>query len=309
MPLSLDAPPSPTSRRAFAAFLADQTRDRGPRSTRRWLDDILAEVRERGATPRSSIYTERFDRHAPHAGDSEDHRSSGDRRRPRPRCPPEVGARGAGMRLLGASTDYHRRQAPEDLDYHRLCRGAPGPPLDGTVASAGLYVPGGTAAYPSSVLMNALPAKVAGVERLVMVVPTPDGADRPRWCWPQRHFAGVDRDLTASAAPRRSAALAYGTETIRPVDKIVGPGNTPMWRPPSARSSAPSASIPDRRPLGDPGGGGSRLNEPTWIAADLLGPGRARHRGPGHPDHRRRRDFAAGGRARGRRSTWQALRA
>src|SRR3546814_6528609 len=75
----------------------------------------------------------------------------------------------------GRITDYHRRQKPEDLDY----RDAAGVRLGHrwtAVAAAGLYVPGGTAAYPSSVLMNALPAKVAGVERLVMTVPTPDGA-------------------------------------------------------------------------------------------------------------------------------------
>ena len=88
---------------------------------------------------------------------------------------------------------------------------------------AGLYVPGGKAAYPSSVLMNAIPAKVAGVGELIMVVPTPDGETNPL-VLAAAYVAGVDRVFTIGGA-QAVAALAYGTETIPAVDKIVGPGN------------------------------------------------------------------------------------
>ncbi len=92
-------------------------------------------------------------------------------------------------------------------------------PLD----SAGLYVPGGKAAYPSSVLMNAIPAKVAGVGELIMVVPTPHG-ETNAWVLAAAYLAGVDRVFTIGGA-QAVAALAYGTETVPTVDKIVGPGN------------------------------------------------------------------------------------
>lgn len=88
---------------------------------------------------------------------------------------------------------------------------------------AGLYVPGGKAAYPSSVLMNAIPAKVAGVGELIMVVPTPNGETNPL-VLAAAHVAGVDRVFTIGGA-QAVAALAYGTQTIPAVDKIVGPGN------------------------------------------------------------------------------------
>ena len=94
-----------------------------------------------------------------------------------------------------------------------------GPPI----AAVGLYVPGGTAAYPSSVLMNAVPAKVAGVPRLVMVVPAPDGKLNPLVLAAAK-LAGVDEIYRVGGA-QAVAALAYGTATIAPVDKIVGPGN------------------------------------------------------------------------------------
>jgi histidinol dehydrogenase len=87
----------------------------------------------------------------------------------------------------------------------------------------GIYVPGGKAAYPSSVLMNAIPAKVAGVKEVIMVVPTPDGARNPL-VFAAAYLSGVDRVFTIGGA-QAVGALAYGTETIPPVDKIVGPGN------------------------------------------------------------------------------------
>ncbi|MEW6165309.1 MAG: histidinol dehydrogenase [Pseudomonadota bacterium] len=117
---------------------------------------------------------------------------------------------------------YHERQKIESWEYTeddgtRL--GQKVTPLD----RVGLYVPGGKAAYPSSVLMNALPAKVAGVRELIMVVPTPRG-ERNALVLAAAHLAGVDRVFCIGGA-QAVAALAYGTQTIPQVDKIVGPGN------------------------------------------------------------------------------------
>jgi histidinol dehydrogenase len=134
------------------------------------------------------------------------------------------------------------------------------------VAAAGLYVPGGTAAYPSSVLMNAIPARVAGVERLVMTVPAPDGALNAL-VLAAAQLVGVDEVYRIGGA-QAIAALAHGTETIAPVDKIVGPGNAYV-------------AAAKRRVFGKVGidmiAGPSeilvvadRYNNPGWIAADLL---------------------------------------
>ncbi|HZV53571.1 MAG TPA: histidinol dehydrogenase [Rhodocyclaceae bacterium] len=117
---------------------------------------------------------------------------------------------------------YHERQKLESWEYTeadgtRL--GQKVTPLD----RVGLYVPGGKAAYPSSVLMNAIPAKVAGVKELIMVVPTP-GGQKNELVLAAAHLAGVDRVFTIGGA-QAVAALAYGTQTIPQVDKIVGPGN------------------------------------------------------------------------------------
>ena len=117
---------------------------------------------------------------------------------------------------------YHEHQKQESWTYKEA---------DGTILGqqitpldrAGLYVPGGKAAYPSSVLMNAIPAKVAGVEELIMVVPTPDGLVN-NLVLAAAAISGVDRIFTIGGA-QAVAALAYGTETIPQVDKIVGPGN------------------------------------------------------------------------------------
>jgi histidinol dehydrogenase len=117
---------------------------------------------------------------------------------------------------------YHRRQLPRDERF----TDALGVELGyrwSAIAAVGLYVPGGTAAYPSSVLMNAVPAKVAGVERLVMVVPAPDGKLNPL-VLAAAALAGIDEVYRVGGA-QAVAALAYGTATIAPVDKIVGPGN------------------------------------------------------------------------------------
>ena len=161
--------------------------------------------------------------------------------------------------------DFHRRQKPDDLRYvddAGVTLGYRWTPL----AAAGLYVPGGTASYPSSVLMNALPAKVAGVERLVMVVPTPDGKLNPLVLAAAR-IAGVDEIYRVGGA-QAVAALAFGTATIAPVDKIVGPGNAYV-------------AAAKRQVFGTVGidmiAGPSEIlvvadadNDPSWIAADLL---------------------------------------
>jgi histidinol dehydrogenase len=117
---------------------------------------------------------------------------------------------------------YHRRQLPSD---DRFSDGL-GVELGSrwtAIEAVGLYVPGGTAAYPSSVLMNALPARVAGVPRVVMVVPTPDGKIEPLVLAAAK-LAGVDEIYRVGGA-QAVAALAHGTATIAPVAKIVGPGN------------------------------------------------------------------------------------
>jgi histidinol dehydrogenase len=117
---------------------------------------------------------------------------------------------------------YHDKQRMESWSYTEddgTLLGQQVTPLD----RAGLYVPGGKAAYPSSVLMNAIPAKVAGVEELIMVVPTPDGTVN-ELVLAAAAIAGVDRVFTIGGA-QAVAALAYGTQTIPQVDKIVGPGN------------------------------------------------------------------------------------
>ncbi len=117
---------------------------------------------------------------------------------------------------------YHQRQVQESWSYREAdgtMLGQQVTPLD----RVGLYVPGGKAAYPSSVLMNAIPAKVAGVEELVMVVPTPDG-EVNELVLAAAAVCDVDRVFAVGGA-QAVAALAYGTETVPPVDKIVGPGN------------------------------------------------------------------------------------
>lgn len=122
--------------------------------------------------------------------------------------------------------EYHKRQKKEcGSDGFEFTE------ADGTVLGqkvtpldkVGIYVPGGKAAYPSSVLMNAIPAKVAGVAEVIMVVPTPDGVKNPL-VLAAAHIAGVDRVFTIGGA-QAVGALAYGTATIPQVDKIVGPGN------------------------------------------------------------------------------------
>ena len=118
--------------------------------------------------------------------------------------------------------EYHDKQKMQSWSYkdeHDTLLGQQVTALD----RVGLYVPGGKAAYPSSVLMNAIPAKVAGVAELIMVVPTPDGVIN-ELVFAAAHIAGVDKVFAIGGA-QAVAALAYGTESVPPVDKIVGPGN------------------------------------------------------------------------------------
>ena len=117
---------------------------------------------------------------------------------------------------------YHARQMPENVSWTDP-EGATLGWRWSPVSAAGLYVPGGQAAYPSSVLMNAIPARVAGVERLMICVPTPDGVINPLVLLAAQ-LSGVDEIYRIGGA-QAVAAMAYGTETIRPVDKITGPGN------------------------------------------------------------------------------------
>ncbi len=161
--------------------------------------------------------------------------------------------------------DYHRRQLPSDdryVDTVGVTLGARWTPI----ASAGLYVPGGTAAYPSSVLMNAMPARVAGVGRLAMVVPAPDGEINPLVLAAAK-ISGIEEIYRIGGA-QAVAALAFGTQTVAPVDKIVGPGNAYV-------------AAAKRRVFGTVGidiiAGPSEIlvvadkeNDPDWIAIDLL---------------------------------------
>jgi histidinol dehydrogenase len=141
--------------------------------------------------------------------------------------------------------DHHRRQVPQSETYtdeNGVELGQRWTP----VASAGLYVPGGTASYPSSVLMNAVPAKVAGVERLVMVVPSPRGALNPL-VLVAAALSDVDEIYRVGGA-QAVAALAYGTETIAPVAKIVGPGNAYVAAAKRQWSSPTATTIPPGSP-------------------------------------------------------------
>ncbi len=160
---------------------------------------------------------------------------------------------------------YSERQLPQDLDY----TDEQGVRLGwrwSAIDAVGLYVPGGTAAYPSSVLMNAIPAQVAGVKRLALVVPTPDGVINPA-VLAAAHVAGVSEIYKIGGA-QAVAALAYGTPQIPAVDKIVGPGNAYV-------------AEAKRQVFGQVGidmiAGPSEIliiadahNNPAWIAADLL---------------------------------------
>ena len=167
----------------------------------------------------------------------------------------------AASRIRG----FHEKQFPDDLAYTDAAGvqlGLRHTPVD----AAGLYVPGGKAAYPSSVLMNAIPAEVAGVGRRVMVVPTPQNAISDTVLAAAR-IAGIT-EIWRIGGAQAIAALAYGTETIAPVDKIVGPGNAYVAtakRQVFGQVGIDSIAGPSEiLVLADAG------NNPDWIAMDLL---------------------------------------
>ena len=178
-------------------------------------------------------------------------------------CSPKIKA---ALQLAAARiTDFHKRQKPED-DYFTDAVGVELGHRWTAVDAAGLYVPGGLANYPSSVLMNAIPAQVAGVPRVAMAVPTPNGQINPLVLVAAR-LAGVDEIYRIGGA-QAIAALAYGTASIAPVNVIVGPGN--HYVATAKKQLFGTVGI-------DMIAGPSEIlvvadseNDPMWIAADLL---------------------------------------
>ena len=257
MPLFLDSREADFEVR-FAAFLTTKREDAPDVDAA--VAAIIADVRARGDEAVIEL-TERFDRFvlsperlAFTAGEID------------AECARVPGAERAALELAAERIRaYHERQLPQDALWHD----ATGATLGWRwtpVASVGLYVPGGLASYPSSVLMNAIPARVAGVEHLAIAVPTPDGAVNPLVLLAAR-IAGVDTVYRIGGA-QAIAALAYGTESIAPVDKITGPGNAYV-------------AAAKRRVFGKVGidmiAGPSEIlviadadNDPDWIAVDLL---------------------------------------
>ncbi|PVA09493.1 histidinol dehydrogenase [Pelagivirga sediminicola] len=257
MPRFLDHA-APDFEAAFTALLSAKREDSPD------VDDtvaaIIADVRARGDAAVIEL-TERFDRvsltpETMRLGAAEVAEAAG-------QVPPDV--RAALELAAGRIRAFHARQMPADdswTDPAGATLGWRWTPVD----AAGLYVPGGIATYPSSVLMNAIAAKVAGVGRLAMVVPTPDGALNPA-VLAAAQIAGVDEIYRIGGA-QAVAALAYGTETIAPVDKITGPGNAYV-------------AAAKRRVFGKVGidmiAGPSEIlviadgqNDPDWIALDML---------------------------------------
>ena len=257
MPLRLDASAAGFER-DFSSFLA-RNRDTDE-NVDRIAADIVADVRARGDEALLD-YTAKFDRLKLDAKGLRV--SQAEREKEAARVP--AAQREALIFAARRIEAFHRALLPKDVEFTdstgtRL--GARYRPID----SAGVYVPGGTAAYPSSVLMNIVPAKVAGVKRIAMVVPTPDGVLNPLVML-AANIAGADEVWRIGGA-QAVAALAYGTQSIRPVDKITGPGNAYV-------------AAAKRRVFGQVGidliAGPSEIlvvadneNDPTWIAADLL---------------------------------------
>jgi histidinol dehydrogenase len=222
---------------------------------------IVAEVRRRG-DPALVEFTNRFDRRAV-ASAAELVVTGAEIAQAAAAVPAPILA--ALQRAASRIANYHERQRQASWSYRDedgTLLGQEIRPLD----RAGIYVPGGKAAYPSSVLMNAIPAKVAGVGEIVMVVPAPDGRLEPI-VLAAAAVAGVDRVITVGGA-QAVAALAYGTETVPKVDKIVGPGNIYV----AAAKSLVYGSVgidliagPSEIAIVCDGG-----TDPAWIAMDLF---------------------------------------
>ncbi len=257
MPLRLDAA-EPGFEKKFSAFLG-RNRD-SDENVDRVAAEIIADVRARGDAALID-YTLKFDRFKTDAAGLRI--SDADRKAAAAKVPPNQ--REALAFAASRIEVFHRAMLPKDVEFTdatgtRL--GARYRPID----AVGVYVPGGLAAYPSSVLMNIVPAKVAGVKRIVMVVPTPDGVLNPLVML-AAGIAGAD-EIWRIGGAQAVAALAYGTPSIKPVDKIVGPGNAYV-------------AAGKRRVFGQVGidliAGPSEIlvvadkqNDPAWIAADLL---------------------------------------
>jgi histidinol dehydrogenase len=257
MPLRLDSR-DPGFGPAFTA-LVDGRRE-ADADVSRDVAAIIARVRAEGDAAIAN-FTKRFDRHDLDASDwridTAQCRAALDALDPDLRASLEL----AAERIRA----YHAAQRPSDSDMVDAAGVRMGARWT-AIAAAGLYVPGGRAAYPSSVLMNAIPAKVAGVDRLVMVTPTPDGHINPL-VLAAAAIAGVDEVWRIGGA-QAIAALAYGTDMIAPVDVIVGPGNA--WVAEAKRQLFGVVGI-------DMVAGPSEIvvvadgaNDPAWIAADLL---------------------------------------
>jgi histidinol dehydrogenase len=257
MPIRLDAAAADFEAR-FQAYL-DTGRDDSEK-----LDAVVAEIIARVAAEGDAAlidYTARFDRLNVTA---ETLRIGPDEVQAAIKsCPPELLA---AIDLAATRIeDFHLRQRPQGYSYEDGIGNRLGQRWT-AVAAAGLYVPGGLAAYPSSVLMNAIPGKVAGVPRLVMVVPTPDGKLAPA-VLAAAHRAGVDEIYRVGGA-QAVAALAYGTQTIRPVDVIVGPGNAYVAtakRMVFGRVGIDSVAGPSEILVVS-----DAASDPAWIAIDLL---------------------------------------
>jgi len=248
----------PDFEQSFTAFL----------STKREISEdvdvavraILADVRDRGDAAVKDL-TKKLDRFDP--ADLPLRVPADEITRAYETCDPKL--RDALEFAHGRIMSHHLRQRPAD-DRYQDATGAELGHRWTAVPSVGLYVPGGTASYPSSVLMNAVPAKVAGVARIVMVVPAPGGELNPL-VLAAGHIAGVDEIYRIGGA-QAVAALAYGTETIAPVAKIVGPGN--------AYVAAAKRQVYGTVGIDSIAGPSEVLivadadNDPEWIAADLL---------------------------------------
>lgn len=257
MPLRLDR--SATGFEAdFAAFLA--TKREVSEDVDAVVRDIIARVREEGDAALIE-YTRRFDRLDLSKTGIAVSEAEVDAAMAEVDADTLAALRFAHERI----TAHHARQMPQDDRYVDPIGVELGSRWT-AVEAVGLYVPGGTASYPSSVLMNAVPARVAGVERIVMTVPSPDGQLNPLVLAAAR-LAGVSEIYRVGGA-QAVAALAYGTETIAPVAKIVGPGNAYV-------------AAAKRRVFGTVGidmiAGPSEVlviadgnNDPSWLAADLL---------------------------------------
>ena len=257
MPLRLDAS-APGFEQDFSAFLG-RNRD-ADENVDRVVAEIIADVRARGDAAVLE-YTRKFDHLET---DAKGLRISDAERRAAAEKVPAAQREALAFAARRIEA-FHRALLPRDVDFTdstgtRL--GARYRPID----AVGVYVPGGTAAYPSSVLMNVVPAKVAGVKRIVMVVPTPHGVLNPLVML-AAEIAGADEVWRIGGA-QAVAALAYGTQSITPVDKITGPGNAYV-------------AAAKRRVFGQVGidliAGPSEIlvvadrhNDPAWIAADLL---------------------------------------